>query len=244
MTPVVKDDYQSPPTLVPARSTADQVYDLLRERVLSGEIAPKERLIETTIARTLFISRTPVREAFRRLEQDGLVERLPQGGVRALALTVKAVEEAFGVRAVLEAYSGELACDLISTDELDQLQSLSARAAGFMEAVREGDAAAQNELAKLNKQFHDIIVASAGNQVLLNQIAGLDDLIFRARLLALKTDAVSAWEDHQQIIKQLRAGRKAALTELLQQHILRSAEAAVKALKGLAELKKQEGETV
>lgn len=244
MTPAVKNDYLSAPALAPARSTADQVYDLLRERVLTGEIAPKERLIETAIARALSISRTPVREAFRRLEQDGLVERLPQGGIRALALTVQAVEEAFGVRAVLEAYAGELACDLISNEQLDQLHNLTGRAAEYMEDVRSGDAVAQTELAKLNKKFHDIIVAAAGNRVLLNQIAGLDDLIFRARLLALKVDAVSAWRDHQQIIKQLRAGRKAALTELLQQHIHRSAEAAVKAIKESDELNTQEGETV
>ncbi|MBW1944610.1 MAG: GntR family transcriptional regulator, partial [Deltaproteobacteria bacterium] len=77
----------------PRRTIIDQIYHQLLERIQLGEIASGERLIETQVAGSLDTSRTPVREAFRRLEQDGIVERLPQGGVRVAPVTMEMVSE-------------------------------------------------------------------------------------------------------------------------------------------------------
>ena len=104
--------------LEPPNSISDQIYERLKQQILHGEIEPGERLMQNQVAETLKASRTPVREAFHRLEQDGLVERVPQGGVRVPRLELQIVQDVFGIRKVLEAYAIELACDRITVEEV------------------------------------------------------------------------------------------------------------------------------
>ena len=80
--------------------------------------------MQNQVAETLKASRTPVREAFRRLEQDGLVERVPQGGVRVTHPDTETIQEVFGIRKVLEAYAVELACGRITAEEIGSLKRL------------------------------------------------------------------------------------------------------------------------
>jgi DNA-binding GntR family transcriptional regulator len=100
--------------LEPPNSISDQIYERLKKQILHGEIEPGERLMQNQVAENLRASRTPVREAFRRLEQDGLVERVPQGGVRVTSLDTETIQQVFGIRNVLEAYAIEMACDRIT----------------------------------------------------------------------------------------------------------------------------------
>ena len=110
--------------LEPPNSISDQIYERLKKQILHGEIEPGERLMQNQVAESLKASRTPVREAFRRLEQDGLVERVPQGGVRVTPLDHETIQEVFGIRKVLEAYAIELACDRITAEEIASLKRL------------------------------------------------------------------------------------------------------------------------
>ncbi len=112
----------------PPKSISDQIYEHLKARILYGEIHPGERLAQEKVAEQLQISRMPVREAFRRLEQDGLVERLPQGGVRVTPVTMETIRHVFGVRTALEAYAIELACDRISEEAIAELENIKGQA--------------------------------------------------------------------------------------------------------------------
>ena len=117
-------EVNSPMKMKPPKSIPDQIYDYLMESIQTGEIMDGERLIETRVAEALQISRTPVREAFRRLEQDGIVERLPQGGVRVVPITSAMIEELFGIRGVLEAYAADLACERITPEAIEELERI------------------------------------------------------------------------------------------------------------------------
>src|SRR4030043_1970380 len=114
--------------IIPPKSISDQIYEVLKELILLGKIAPGERMIESNIAEDLRTSRTPVREAFQRLVQDGLVERVPQGGVRVTVVTPRMIKEVFGIRAILEVFAVELACDQIDEEPIRKLKELAQQA--------------------------------------------------------------------------------------------------------------------
>ena len=97
--------------LAPPNSISDQIYEYLKEKILYGDTEPGERLMQMQVAESLKASRTPVRDAFRRLVQDGLAERFPQGGIRVTSVDRETIKSVFGIRAVLEAYAIELACE-------------------------------------------------------------------------------------------------------------------------------------
>jgi len=97
----------------PPKSISDQIYDLLKKKILNSELQPGERLMQEEVAEALKASRTPVRQAFHLLEKDGLVERLPQGGFRITQFDVETIDDLFAIRAVLETYGVELACERI-----------------------------------------------------------------------------------------------------------------------------------
>ena len=100
--------------LKPPKSISDQIYEHLKTSIFSGEIESGERLTQEKVAADLATSRTPIREAFRRLEQDGLIKRLPQGGVLVTTVDENAIDHILGFREALEVYGIELACDRIS----------------------------------------------------------------------------------------------------------------------------------
>ena len=119
---------QQETVIVPPKSISHQIYEVLKERILLGKITLGERIIESNIAEELKTSRTPVREAFQRLVQDGLVERVPQGGVRVTVITPRMIREVFGIRAVLEVYAVELACENIEVEIIIKLKELAEQA--------------------------------------------------------------------------------------------------------------------
>ena len=112
----------------PAKSIADQIYETLKNAIIRGEIEPSQRLFEMEVAKIFNASRTPVREAFRRLEQDGAAERLAQGGIRVPQLDEQTIQDLFNLRAILEVHAIELASARISAEEIAYLKQIRAQA--------------------------------------------------------------------------------------------------------------------
>jgi DNA-binding GntR family transcriptional regulator len=197
----------------------------LKQQILRAEIEPGERLMQNQVAETLKASRTPVREAFRRLEQDGLVERVPQGGVRVTRPDPDTIQEVFGVRKVLEAYAIELVCDRITPQEIDVLKRLARRAQEILSARELGLKAKINRLFELNSQFHDIIYQTSGNSYLMGMINSLRNIVGRLRLLGLRADDTwsQAWDEHAQLIEFLERRDRESATRLIQAHLLHGA---------------------
>jgi DNA-binding GntR family transcriptional regulator len=221
---------QQEAVIVPPKSISDQIYEVLKERILLGMIAPGERIIEKSIAGDLKTSRTPVREAFQRLVQDGLAERVPQGGVQATIVTPRMVNEVFGIRAILEVYAIGLACDQIDGETIHKLKELARQARKLLSSP---DANRLEELIllwKINTSFHETIYKATGSESLLKLIGQLNSLVRRFRFLSMRKTRVHAWDQHEQIIRCLEEKNRTALGELMKAHIEHAASDTLKAL--------------
>lgn len=137
-------------TTIDRRSIVEQVYERLRDAILQREFEPGERLVETRIAESLGISRTPIREVFSRLEAEGLVERLPTGGI-VVGDVVPELSEIYGLRQRLEGFAARLAAERASDEELDEIEA----------ACAEGQRATSGESyegrSAANRKFHTLI---------------------------------------------------------------------------------------
>jgi DNA-binding GntR family transcriptional regulator len=219
--------------LEPPNSISDQIYERLKQQILRGEIEPGERLMQNQVAESLKASRTPVREAFRRLEQDGLVERIPQGGVRVTRLDIETIQDVFGIRKVLEAYAIELACDRITGEEIVSLKRLLNQARDLLSSGNLGMEAKINRLFELNSEFHNTIYRASGNSYLMGMINSLRNIVARLRLLGLRADGTwsRAWDEHAQLIGLLEKKDKESAVRSVQAHLVNGASDVLSGLK-------------
>lgn len=203
------------------KTIAEQVYNLLRSRILEQQIKPGERLLEIAVCESLNVSRTPVREAFRLLQQDGLVERIPQGGVRVTGLSLEELKEISALRTVLEVYAVELACDLIEEEEIEKLEQILSQAAALVSAEAEGKNIDVAELSRLNTVFHDTICSAARSAYLnkILEIVRLPILRFRPFSLGDREHRLRGVTEHGQMVRMLRQRDKNGLKELTAKHV-------------------------
>jgi GntR family transcriptional regulator, rspAB operon transcriptional repressor len=216
--------------IVPSTSILDQIYDVLQERIQLGTIAPGERLIEITVAEDLKVSRTPVRGAFQRLIQDGLVERVPQGGVRVAVITPRMIREVFGIRAVLETYAVELACDNVDARTIRELKDLARRGRRLLATPDANRPEGWIALWRLNTAFHETLCGAAGSEYLIKLLNQMKDLVMRYRLLSMKKSRIQACDDHELMIRYLESGDKVNLGELMKSHVEMARSDALKSL--------------
>jgi len=219
--------------LEPPNSISDQIYEHLKQKILYGDIEPGERLMQIQVAETLKTSRTPVRDAIRRLEQDGLVVRLPQGGVMVTLVDSQTIKEVFGIRSVLEAYAVELACDSITPEEIATLKQLMRQAQELLGSDELERDVKIRELFKLNSQFHDTIYRATGNSYLLDIINNLRNIVRQMRYLGLRADTTTwsqAWDEHIQLINCLESRDKESANGLIKRHLINAASNVISAL--------------
>lgn len=171
----------------------DVVFNTLRQAILTGELKPGERLMEIHLANRLGVSRTPIREAIRKLELEGLVTMIPRRGAEVAQITEKSMKDVLEVRRTLDALSAELACERISPAEEEALKNACL---SFEEAVKTKDT---KLIAKADVALHDIIAAATGNQRLIQLINNLAEQMYRYRFEYIK-DA----SQHERIIKEHR----------------------------------------
>ncbi|WP_207005003.1 GntR family transcriptional regulator [Trinickia mobilis] len=194
----------------------DTVVEHLRGFIVEGVLAPGTKLNERELCETLGISRTPLREAFKVLAAEGLIEISQNRGATVSRMTEAEIRETFEVMSGLEAFSGELACQRITPAELAEIKALHYA----MLACR-----AQNDLPgyySRNQEIHDRINEAARNTVLRQTYVAvnrrLQALRFRSNFQTQKWD--SAVHDHDEMLKALDARDGKRLAEILRQHLL------------------------
>lgn len=191
----------------------DVVFNTLRKAILTGELKPGERLMEIHLANQLGVSRTPIREAIRKLELEGLVIMIPRRGAEVAQITEKSLKDVLEVRRALDALCVELACDRISAEEQEQLKRTCDE---FVRATETKDATI---IAKADVAFHDIIVQATGNQRLIQLINNLSEQMYRYRFEYIKDEIRhdSLIEEHRIIYESIvkRDKKKAADTAKL-----------------------------
>lgn len=171
----------------------DVVFNTLRQGILTGELKPGERLMEIHLANKLGVSRTPIREAIRKLELEGLVTMIPRRGAEVAQITEKSLKDVMEVRRALDALSVELACDRINDEEL---AALGKACESFEKAVSTGD---PKKIAQADVEFHNIIVKAAGNTRLVQLINNLSEQMYRYRFEYIKDVST-----HEQLIAEHR----------------------------------------
>lgn len=196
------------------------VTDKLRERILNGQYAPGERLVENRLSAELGVSRIPVREALRALASEGLVLIEPRRGASVARLSPDIVREMVEVRATLEGLNAKLAAQRRDPDLIAELQQV----------LRDGmDAAAQgraDELLALNTRFHEVLGTIAANSVLQDMMRSLRE---RTAALFGPANAVRArqnWDEHAQILQAVIAGDADLAALLAARHVYSAAKAA------------------
>ena len=162
----------------------DVVFNTLRRSILTGELKPGERLMEIHLADKLGVSRTPIREAIRKLELEGLVTMIPRRGAEVAQITEKHLRDVLEVRRALDALAVELACERITAEELE---SLKEACANFAKETKQGNA---NRLARADVAFHDIILNASGNERLVQMISKLSQQMYRYRLEYVKDETI------------------------------------------------------
>ena len=158
----------------------DVVFQTLRQAILRGELKPGERLMEIQLANKLGVSRTPIREAIRKLELEGLVLMIPRKGAEVAEITEKNLRDVLEVRCALEELAVQLACDRIDKQGIRDLQ----QAAKNFESVL--DSADITKIAEADVAFHDIIYMATDNKRLIQLLNNLREQMYRYRIEYLK----------------------------------------------------------
>jgi DNA-binding GntR family transcriptional regulator len=199
------------------RSLGKSVYENLKEAIIEGSLSPESRVVETRFAEALNISRTPVREAMHKLEREGLLRQDPKGGFYVVGLTRADIEEAFGIRSVLESYAARLATIRHQEGELAPLEK---KLADYQACLAKGRV---NELPGINTEFHDLLYGLSRSPKLVKMINDLRVQIFRFRRVILKIEAMArvSNEDHQLMMQAIRSREADRVERLVREHILR-----------------------
>lgn len=193
----------------------DVVFKTLRQAILRGELKPGERLMEIQLANKLGVSRTPVREAIRKLELEGLVLMIPRKGAEVAEITEKSLRDVLEVRKVLEELSVELACDRITEEQLKELERAAEE---FRRILKSGDI---TEIAEADVYFHDVIYKAADNQRLMQLLSNLGEQMYRYRVEYLKNPEVheKLLSEHKKIIRYIKNHEKESAVRIMCEHI-------------------------
>ena len=194
------------------------VFDTLREAIINGSFKPRERLMEIQLAEEMGVSRTPVREAIRKLELENFIVMVPRKGAYVAGISGKDITDLFEVRAALEALAAGLAAERITPDELEEME----RAALNVHEAGEGII---DNLVERDSAFHDLLYKASHNQRLIQIITLLKEQIqrFRAASLSQPGRVKHAIDEHRNIIEAI-SERNAELAALLAREHIEAAE--------------------
>ena len=202
------------------KSLREEVYESLKRSILHGKLKAGQRLIEEQLAHQVGISRTPVREAFHKLERDDLVTRLPKGGFAVREFTKEDVEEIFGIRTALESYAAYLATLHISPERIAALEKK------VSESERALKDAEDEKVVDLHTEFHDLLYKSCKSKKLFEMINNFRDYFYRYRSALLHTEngMDASIQDHRGMLEAMKNKNPRLVERLVRKHLERGKE--------------------
>lgn len=225
LAPIKLDSYQ------PLREV---VCESLRDAIRKGILKPGERIMEIKLAEELGVSRTPVREAIRKLELEGYVVMMPRRGTYVADMSIRDINEIFEIRTALESLSNGLAAEHITEDELEHLQRLLVIIGGY---IKEGD---MDKIVETDIEFHDLLYHAARNNRLVGIISNLRDQLTRFRTLSMSYPGrlEATLDEHRAIVEAIANGDDRAARKAAEHHMENSEKTLLKAMD--AQKKQQE----
>ena len=197
------------------QSLRGKVFQKIREEILSGVYQDGEELREVTLGEKLGVSRTPVREALRQLELEGLVNMVPRKGAEVADITEKSLRDVLEVRKALEELSVQLACEKITEEEIEELKRVAER---FKDTLDDQDV---TKIAEADVAFHDVIYTATDNQKLILLLNNLREQMYRYRVEYLKKEEAypQLIAEHEELIDNISKRNKEEATRIMCEHI-------------------------
>ncbi len=210
----------------------DVVFQTLRGAILRGDLQPGERLMELQLASKLGVSRTPIREAIRMLEQEGLAITIPRKGAEVARMTEKDVDDVLQIRCALEELAVTLACKNISQDEMDKLRAAADRFREITETSTDIPA-----IAETDESFHDVIYNASENPKLLNMLNNLREQMYRYRVEYLKDPSVypRLIDEHECLYEAIKAKDETEASAIIRKHLQNQTEGVKKIIRSQEE---------
>lgn len=215
--------------LMPLR---DVVYKTIRNAILKGELKPGSRLMEIHLASSLGVSRTPVREAIRLLEREGLAVTYPRRGAQVAHMSVKDLEDVIEIREALDVLAANKTCENVDATIIEKLEN---EIEAFKNVVNSDDF---REIVKADEAFHNVIYESANNPKLTEIVNSLREQMYRYRYEYIKEKdmMVNLLKEHEKILEAIRKKDKAGVTKMMKEHL----ENQYKTVKELIEKREEE----
>ncbi len=200
-------------------SLRGRVFSRIREDILNGKYKDNEELKEVAIGNELGVSRTPVREALRQLELEGLVQIIPNRGAYVTGIKVKDIQDIYMIRSKLEGLCARWACEHITAEQLDEMEE-SIYLAEFHAARGH-----MEQMAELDNRFHNILYEASGSKMLEHLLKDYHQYVWRVRQKTLSSSrgAVSNVE-HKYIMEAIKENNPDKAEELANQHMINAYE--------------------
>lgn len=206
------------------RPLREIVYEELKRQILVGEIAPGTRMMEVDLAEEMGVSRTPVREAIRKLEKEGLVTIEPRRGAYASDISIKDILDVLEVRQTLEGMAASLAARKVTEEEK---QDFIRANAAYKAAILSGNT---DEIIKNDEYFHQLIVNYSDNKTLTQLLSQVQELALRFRYIYY--DDFSRYErmpkEHEEIEEAILSGDIAKAKIVAEEHVAHLKEFVIK----------------
>ena len=192
------------------------VYLELKHKILTGEIVSQTRLMEIDLSEKMNVSRTPIREAIKRLADDGLVKVEPRRGAYVANISIKDMLDVFEVREDMEGFVAKLAAQRISDDEKNTLREIARE---YEEAIEKADD--KENIIDLDEKFHNFIVRCCGNETLSELVKYVQELSLRFRYLYYNDFSLyeSTAEQHNRIREAINAGEEEVARDEADAHV-------------------------
>lgn len=205
----------------------DVVVESIRQAIISGQFPPGMRLMELQLAEEMGVSRTPVREAIRKMELEGLVVMIPRRGAYVADISIKDINEVYEDRTALDVLSAGLAAERIDKSEIQEMRELLAEEAALVEA-RDYPKIIDNDTA-----FHDVIYRASGNTRCMNIISNLREQItaIRGRSMPYPGRVEIMLKEHRAIFDAIAAGKVEKAQEAVRTHMENAEQTLLKVIK-------------
>jgi len=197
-------------------SLRGRVFNRIREDILAGKFKQNEELKETAIAGELGVSRTPVREALRQLELEGLVNIVPNKGAYVTGITAKDIKDIYSIRSLLEGLAARWATEFITMEQIEELEEITYLSEFHAQKKH------YEQVLELDNKFHEIIYRASDSKQLHHMLSDFHHYVQRVRKITLSSDArvVKTNEEHKKIVEALKEKNPDKAEALANEHIM------------------------
>ena len=191
------------------------VSETLRQAIKDGVLKPGERLMEIQLADELGVSRTPIREAIRKLELEGFVVMVPRRGTYVADISLKDIAQVFEIRSALEELAAGLAAERITPDELEYLERI------LVEINEYIDNDEFDKIVDTDVRFHDVLYHASRNQRLVDILNNLREQMLRFRSISMHYPGrlAATWEEHRQMVENIAEHNSAMARKVAKKHM-------------------------